>query len=254
LDGVGYENIKAGKKYAVIIDGVPYVTTCTQDGEGADAWEYIGNLAAINPEYAGTEYDTGEPFFAGIFGNFTTFVFADGASHKVAICNLNELDEAIINGAGEAFVIRATETGLDKTNAEIYEAFLQNRPIYGVQIGETANSIGYPVVINENYALFVHRNFDHTVFLTYQNGEVFVHEVELGGASPEQIEEAVNKYLDEHPIEGGTTFETNETLTLKNGILSVNTTDQMEQDNTLPITSAGVYATVGNIEALLKTI
>lgn len=49
-------------------------------------------------------------------------------------------------------------------------------------------------------------------------------------------------------------FETDHTLTLKNGILSVNTTNDMEQDNTLPITSAGVYATVGNIEALLKTI
>ena len=52
----------------------------------------------------------------------------------------------------------------------------------------------------------------------------------------------------------GGMFQTDETLTLKNGILSVNTTDQMEQDNTLPITSAGVFATVGNIEALLQTI
>lgn len=54
--------------------------------------------------------------------------------------------------------------------------------------------------------------------------------------------------------EGGVDFETDETLKLENGILSVNTTNDMEQDNTLPITSAGVYATVGNIEALLKTI
>ena len=53
----------------------------------------------------------------------------------------------------------------------------------------------------------------------------------------------------------GTSFTTDETLTLgADGILSVNTTDRMEQDNTLPITSAGVYAAVGNIEALLKTI
>lgn len=52
----------------------------------------------------------------------------------------------------------------------------------------------------------------------------------------------------------GVDFKIDETLTLKNGILSVNTTDQMEQDNTLPMTSAGVFATVGNIEALLKTI
>lgn len=38
------------------------------------------------------------------------------------------------------------------------------------------------------------------------------------------------------------------------GTLSINTTNDIEQDNTRPITSAGVYATVGNIEALLKTI
>lgn len=53
---------------------------------------------------------------------------------------------------------------------------------------------------------------------------------------------------------GGVAFDTDYTLKLENGILSVNTTDKMEQDNTLPITSAGVFATVGNIEALLKTI
>ena len=49
-------------------------------------------------------------------------------------------------------------------------------------------------------------------------------------------------------------FQTDETLTLKDGILSVNTTLDMEQDNTLPMSSAGVYATVGNIAQLLKTI
>ena len=52
----------------------------------------------------------------------------------------------------------------------------------------------------------------------------------------------------------GGMFQTDKTLTLKDGVLSVNTTNDMEQDNTLPITSAGVFATVGNIEALLKTI
>lgn len=62
--------------------------------------------------------------------------------------------------------------------------------------------------------------------------------------TPDQLREAVE------PL----SFETDETLTLKDGVLSVNTTDQMEQDNTLPMTSAGVYAQVGNIEALLKTI
>lgn len=53
---------------------------------------------------------------------------------------------------------------------------------------------------------------------------------------------------------GNVDFRTDETLMLKDGVLSVNTTNDMKQDNTLPITSAGVFAAVGNIEALLKTI
>lgn len=36
--------------------------------------------------------------------------------------------------------------------------------------------------------------------------------------------------------------------------LSVDTADVVEKDNTLPVTSAAVYTTVGNIEALLETI
>ena len=36
--------------------------------------------------------------------------------------------------------------------------------------------------------------------------------------------------------------------------ISVDTTDVPEQDNTKPITSAGVYTTLGNIDVLLGTI
>lgn len=53
---------------------------------------------------------------------------------------------------------------------------------------------------------------------------------------------------------GGVDFVTDETLSLVNGVLSVNTADAVEQDNTLPITSAAVHTTVGNIEILLQTI
>lgn len=81
-----------------------------------------------------------------------------------------------------------------------------------------------------------------------------IKEAETGSLDPSVVAKAVEDYLKENPPSGGVQFKTDETLTLKNGILSVNTTDQMEQDNTLPITSAGVFATVGNIEALLKTI
>lgn len=54
---------------------------------------------------------------------------------------------------------------------------------------------------------------------------------------------------------GGVDFTTDESLTLSpDGVLSVNTADAAEQDNTLPITSAAVHTTVGNIETLLKLI
>ena len=55
---------------------------------------------------------------------------------------------------------------------------------------------------------------------------------------------------------GGTAYTIGHGLKLdaKINTLSVDTADKMEQDNTLPITSAAVYVEVGNINALLKTI
>jgi hypothetical protein len=44
------------------------------------------------------------------------------------------------------------------------------------------------------------------------------------------------------------------TLILEDGVMRVNTTNEVEQDNTQPITSAAVYTTVGNISAILDTI
>ena len=54
---------------------------------------------------------------------------------------------------------------------------------------------------------------------------------------------------------GGTAYTIGHGLKLdaKTNTLSVDTADKMEQDNTLPITSAAVYVEVGNINALLKT-
>jgi len=49
-------------------------------------------------------------------------------------------------------------------------------------------------------------------------------------------------------------FEIDKTLKYEDGVLSVNTAKVVEKDNTLPITSAAVHTTVGNIEVLLSTI
>ena len=55
---------------------------------------------------------------------------------------------------------------------------------------------------------------------------------------------------------GGTAYTIGHGLKLdaKTNTLSVDMADKIEQDNTLPITSAAVYAEIGNINALLKTI
>ncbi len=55
--------------------------------------------------------------------------------------------------------------------------------------------------------------------------------------------------------DGGTfVLKTDETLSQDGGVLRVCTASEVEADNTLPVTSAAVAATVGNIEILLKTI
>ena len=49
-------------------------------------------------------------------------------------------------------------------------------------------------------------------------------------------------------------FTTDNSLTLENDVLKVNTADAVEANNNLPVTSAAVYAVLGDIESLLSTI
>lgn len=57
------------------------------------------------------------------------------------------------------------------------------------------------------------------------------------------------------PPGGGTSFDIDDhTLKMRDGVMYVNVTNDVEQDNTLPITSSAVAATVGSIETILKTI
>lgn len=69
-----------------------------------------------------------------------------------------------------------------------------------------------------------------------------------------QAEGALSATVSKPSSVGGIAFITDETLTLKDGVLSVNTAKEPDPDNTLPITSAAVATTVGNIGELLKTI
>lgn len=52
----------------------------------------------------------------------------------------------------------------------------------------------------------------------------------------------------------GASFTTDESLAFTNGVLKVNTANAVSANSSLPVTSAAVYAVVGDIEALLATI
>jgi hypothetical protein len=93
--------------------------------------------------------------------------------------------------------------------------------------------------------------YTETEIKNYATLERRISDLEKSGVSEEQISSAVKGYLEENPVQP---FEPGNALELKGGVLSVVTTDEAEQDNTLPITSAGVHTIVGNIGAILDTI
>lgn len=68
-----------------------------------------------------------------------------------------------------------------------------------------------------------------------------------GGVTEEELQKALATKADVFEVDG-------KTLRMQGGVLSVNTTNRAEADNTQPITSAGVNTIVGNIDALLSTI
>lgn len=80
------------------------------------------------------------------------------------------------------------------------------------------------------------------------------HDELVGRTLPNQHPISSITGLEEALAKSGTSFITDETLSLQGGVLSVNTANEPEEDNTLPITSAAVATTVGNIEILLQTI
>ena len=154
-------------------------------------------------------------------------------------------------GDTEALVVKPKEVN-GMIVADIPNVLLQsgdNLVVYSVNVSsdkvETLRECIFSVRNRAKPADYV---YTETEVLEYMSLVARIDQIEKNGVSDEQIATAVEKYLDENPT------KTDNTLIVKDGVLSVNTTDQMEQDNTLPITSAGVYATVGNIEVLLKTI
>lgn len=78
--------------------------------------------------------------------------------------------------------------------------------------------------------------------------------VEFMGEAVERAEAAAKRAEAAGGGGGGVDFTTDETLTLENGVLSVNTTDAAVSDDPRPITAQGVYNEFAVLNALLKTI
>ena len=117
---------------------------------------------------------------------------------------------------------------------------------------------------------------DPTIELQADFGEQFVEldvdveeKLEYTNISDERLEEAMNMYMEKYltvsdedngniigVLDGHLKpIALDKTLNITNdGVLSVNTAESPEADNTLPITAAAVHTTVGNIEVLLATI
>lgn len=88
-----------------------------------------------------------------------------------------------------------------------------------------------------------------------------INDLQANGVTDEQIAEAVEKYLTDNPIDVGDVLPTvteednGKLLAVQAGKWEAQApANAVESDNTRPITSAAVYATVGNINALLETI
>lgn len=95
------------------------------------------------------------------------------------------------------------------------------------------------------------RNPNSALYLLQQNDEKYATRKEVARLA-EEVEALEERVDDFKP--GGTSFTTDETLRLENGVLGVNTANSVADNNSLPITAAAVYTTVGNIEVFLRTI
>lgn len=97
--------------------------------------------------------------------------------------------------------------------------------------------------------------YTETEVKSYEALSARIDELEKNGVSEAQIKAAVDKYLEDNPVDAGVDFTPGNAMELTDdGVLNVKTTNGAEPDNTLPITSAGVNTIVGNIGAILDTI
>jgi hypothetical protein len=170
------------------------------------------------------------------------FSHAEGSQTK-AIGNIShaEGEQTLACGLASHAEGWVTEANGDCSHVEGTETVAngENQHVQGRQnIVDTENKYAHIVGNGKSYT---ERSNAHT--LDWGGTAWFAGEVKVGGTGQ-----------DDPNAKTLTPFTTDDTLSLKDGVLSVNVADKAEEDNTRPISSAAVATTVGNIEILLKTI
>lgn len=166
------------------------------------------------------------------------------------------------DGSYQAVVMSGNSCGVPVLNGEHRRIFV------GVQAGSTEKPSVLKTTrpcclkVRDSIADLLGQPIPDPTPDVYQQIMALLEDIKQGEVSPEDIQKAVDNYLTENPISvdiattekaGIVTVGKNLSIT-KDGVLSVDTTDSAEQDNTKPITSAGVNLVVGNINALLAII
>lgn len=212
--------------HITVRDRVPTIT----DGE---------EVISHNSDYV-IEFDFDEEWT----DNYKTvyFVCEDG-SHQPVVINGNACPVPVLNGEHRRIFVGVQAGSIEKPSV-----LKTTRPCCLKVRDSIADLLGQPIP-------------DPTPDV-YQQIMALLEDIKQGEVSPEDIQKAVDNYLTENPVRvdiatsekaGIVTVGKNLSIT-KDGVLSVDTTDSAEQDNTKPITSAGVNLVVGNINALLAII
>lgn len=196
---------------------------------GADVNLNIETAPPGKPGEPGKQGDPGKDG-VGIESIFQTVIgMGSGARNEWLITLTDGRTETLTIYNGEsgrpASIIPAGETD-DEILLEVVNA---GQPSYMLRIPKGKNGFSPTIEVNETETAI-------TLAITDVNGEKTVTIPKNG------------------PGGGGTSFETDETLILENGVLRVNTTDEPEKDSTLPITSGAVYDEFEKAVALLRTI
>lgn len=176
--------------------------------------------------------------------NYKTVYFAcEDGSHQPVVINGNACPVPVLNGEHRRIFVGVQAGSIEKPSV------LKTTCPCCLKVRDSiADMLGQPIP-------------DPTPDV-YQQIMALLEDIKQGEVSPEDIQKAVDNYLTENPIsvDIATTEKAGIVAVGKNlsitedGVLSVETTDDAEQDNTKPITSAGVNLVVGNINAILAII